>query len=213
MVRPTVVATALLATFAIMAVPGPASAAQAGWMTNGFMLSGSAALVTTAQVTEFAELDAAATPIECLGSTVRMVQPIIVAPSGGSASSITFTECSSQVPNCEIGSPTISTPPVRLQEITLDGETKDTTFTIAPQTKTIFATIKYVGELCPLQSVQPITGKVKALSIFGGLEKPEHEISVKVSMESGELKAGSSPASLRLKAVLRATGTLTWSFL
>jgi hypothetical protein len=176
-----------------------ASSASAGWSIEGVELpAGSkAALATTAKVTENFKLAAAGVTIECTGANLNSISPEIVGPSKIAASSLTFSECKANT-NCTV-TKTIGTVPV-LAELTEQTAPEDKAV-FAAETKTTIATIKYEGELCALEGIQPITGKA-SISLPRGQEgKTLQEI--RANTTSGELKLGSNAATLKGVAELR----------
>jgi hypothetical protein len=189
--------------------PTVASAATAGWMTNGTLLSGTGLVSTTAKVDEPWSISAAGVTTTCSGNNVNIVDGTIKSPSSGSAASLEFTSCLvSNLVNCSLGKTSIKTIPV-LAEATLDGASADK-ITFSPGTKTTFTTIEYLGASCPLEGIQPVTGKAVVLAPNGQTETAAQL--VKASGES-TLKIGSSAASLLGSALITLEDNQPWSFL
>jgi hypothetical protein len=200
--------TACLLVLALSALtPAVASAATAGWMVNGTLLAGSRALSTTAAVEEEWQVQAAGVSIKCSGSIVNAMSPEIVAPNRGAAKSVTFNGCSANA-NCKVPT-SISTLPI-LTEATLDG-TLAVKEVIKPETKTPFATLLLEGELCALDGVQPVTGKASVLA-SGHEERTLQQFHATTEV-AGELKIGSSSASLTGSSLVRLASGEPWSFL
>jgi hypothetical protein len=129
----------------------------------------------------------------------------------GLATSLEFTECKSLVENCSLSSSSISTVPI-LVEVTLES-TKADVATFTPETKTVFATFAFVGEKCAIIGTQAVTGKAKVLAPTGREERTLQLIKSITTAVSGELKIGSSGATLEGAALLRLASGETWSFL
>ncbi len=200
-----IVAFAAVLVFSAVA-SSMASAATAGWMVNGALLSGSKPLATTAKVEQAGILEGANFKITCTGETLNGVSPTITSPAKGSATSLEFTGCSGEEP-CSIEGTTIKTVPISV-EATLDGAlAAKATFT--PQTKNTFATIHFIGPSCALLGVQPVTGTQEVLAPEGQDERTLQLIKAIGS----SLKVGSSPATLLGSALLKLASGETWSFL
>jgi len=187
-----------------------ASAATAGWMVNGTMLTGSAALATTAAVDQEGVLKGGGVTVTCKGSTLNGVAPEIKVPNKGSAGDLEFTECSAASP-CEVTPPTVKTQTV-LVEATLEGVLA-VVATFKPETGTIFATLKFSGSGCALSGTTPIKGQAKVLAPTGQDERTLQLINAITTEASGELLLGSSGASLTGSALLRLASGQSWSFL
>jgi hypothetical protein len=185
-----------------------ASAATAGWMVNGTLLTGSKALSTTAAVDEIWRLEAAGITITCSGTNINSTGPEILAPNKGAAKSVTFNGCSANA-NCSAPI-SISTLPI-LAEATLDG-TLAVKEIIKPETGSTFTTIQFEGALCALEGVQPIKGKASVLA-SGHEEHTLQEFHSTVTKGSGELKIGSIAAELNGASLIRLASGESWSFL
>jgi hypothetical protein len=187
-----------------------ASAVTAGWMVNGTLLTGSAALATTAAVDENGVLEGGGVKITCKGKTLNGAAPKIEAPSMGAASDLEFTECKAEEP-CKITTSTIKTLPL-LVEATLEGVLA-VVATFKPQTGTIFTTLKFEGESCGLSGTTPIKGTAQVLAPTGQDERTLQLINATTSAASNTLFLGSSPASLAGSALLQLASGQSWSFL
>jgi hypothetical protein len=209
MSRMKLIMSAFVAVLAFSAlVSGSAPAATAGWMVNGKLLSGTAALATTAKVDEKAKLVADGVEIECTGETLNSVAPQIASPTSTSATSLIFTGCRSATSTCTLGSATIGTVPV-IAETTLDGAL-GITATFSPKTKTTFATFEYVGASCALEGIQFVTGKMVMLDPTGQDEAASQLIK---ATSASTLKVGGSSATITGSALLKLATGEPWSFL
>jgi hypothetical protein len=188
-----------------------ASAAVAGWMVNkatladgevknlapnptvlggGFVLTGAGISVTC-------------TSLKLKGGTITGLTLALI-------ESLEFGECSATAP-CEVEK-NIDTVPILTHEITLEGNTA-VKAVFKPETKTVFATIKFNNPLCALEGVQAVTGKATVLAPKLQEERVKQEIKAVVTAASGELKLGSNAASLTGSAEFEVNGGQTWSFL
>ncbi|HUN77895.1 MAG TPA: hypothetical protein VMU32_03145 [Solirubrobacteraceae bacterium] len=183
----------LLTAAILLAAPATASAS---WVIEGEELTGSAALATTAKVTEPASLTASGVTVECDGSTLNGVSPDISAPNKLAASSLIFKECQSVTSSCTIAKAEIGTVPV-VAELTEQTAPEDI-IAFTPKTGTIFATIKYQGEECALLGVKPVKGKMRAMLPTGEEEEGEQELIADTG--SAELEVGSASAIFKGKA-------------
>jgi len=214
MSKAKMIITTLIAVFALGALASAsASAATAGWMVNGTLLSGSTPLATTAKVDQsgFLKSSAANVELECSGTTLNGVAPEITSPSKGSASSLIFTSCIALSPNCTIGSSEIKTVPL-LAEVTLEGVLA-VIATFKPETKSVFATFLFNGEKCAAEGLNAVTGTAKVLAPTGQDERTLQQINAIATEVSNELKVGSSAAELKGSALLKLASSLEWSFL
>lgn len=198
-----------LPLLALGALASAASAATAGWMVNGSLLSGTKA-VGTASISSAWQLEVAGIIVSCNGSTIDNVHPELVAPNQAKAISFQFTECAVNSGSCFI-TKTLGIVPT-ITESTLDGALgiKET---IKPQTKTLFATIKFEGAECLLAGTDPVTGKISVLDPSGQDEKTMQEFTSTTTAASGELRVGSSGASVKGTALTKLASGEQWSFL
>jgi hypothetical protein len=209
MSRIKLIMSAFVAVLAFSALAsGSASAATAGWMLSGKLVSGSVALATTAKVDKKAKLVADGIEIECTSEVLNGVAPQITSPASGSATSLEFTGCVSRSGACTLGSTVIGTVPITA-EATLDGAL-GVLATFSPKTKTTFTTIEYIGASCALVGVQPVTGKVVVLDPTGQDEAASQLIEVTAA---SSLKVGSSAATFTGSALLKLASGEPWSFL
>jgi hypothetical protein len=190
-----------------------ASAVTAGFMVSGTMLNGTRALATTAAVDEPGELEAAKVKITCSGSVLNGASPKInSATNMGDAESLTFNGCSANE-HCTVPS-SISTLPV-LVDLTLDGTlaVKGKFLPHGPGANThTFATILFEGALCALEGVQPVTGSQAFLAPTGQDERTLQLIAATQDV-GGELKVGSSAATLKGSILVRLASGEAFSFL
>jgi hypothetical protein len=199
-----------LVGFVVCAVASAsATAATAGWMVNGTLLSGSAALATSAPSDETAVLNGGGLNIECSGPGDQ-TKPEIKSPNKGSAASVIFTGCMTKDANCSVPA-SIGTVPV-LGEATLEGALA-VQVKFKPETGTIFATLKFSGEICSVAGIKPVTGKVTASRPTGQDERTVQEMVVNTTEGAGELFIASSAASLKGAALAKLQNGLPWSFL
>jgi hypothetical protein len=188
-----------------------ASAATAGWMVNGTLLSGTKALATTASVSSKLKLKIASITIECQANTLKGIAPELLATNKIKATSLEFTECNGTKGECKLGSEKINTLPVLL-EATLEG-TLAITAKLKPETKTTIATVLFEGGACAIEGVQAITGGVAILAPTGQDERTLQQASSITTEASGELKVGTSGASVEVTASSRLASGESWSFL
>ncbi len=201
-----IAAFAAVLAFSVVATSA-ASAATAGWMVKGTLLSGSKALATTAKITSGSSiLEGAGFRVVCKGQNLVGVGPVISSPAMGLATSLEFTECAGEG-TCAIEGTTIKTVPI-LAEATLEG-TLAAKATFTPETKNTFTTIKFLGETCALLGIQPVTGSQQVSAPEG-----QDERTLQLIQAIGEtLKVGSTPAKLLGSAQLKLASGETWSFL
>jgi hypothetical protein len=189
-----------------------ASGATAGWMVGGTLLSGSAALLSSALVEKSLIFEVkGAFSITCRGKIFKGNGAELVAPNKIKASSLEFTECQGTTEPCRLNDETVSTVPVMVEtalESTLAVIAK-----LKPQTKSVIATVDFVGETCAFLGVQNVTGTVLVLSATGQDERTTQQSNAITTEASKELKVGSSVASLSTTATTRLTGGQAWSFL
>ncbi len=205
----------IVAVFAAMvAISAVTSAtAFAGWKVGGTELAAGAKqkLMTSGIVEQPAILEGIGFKITC-GRTgkedITGVAPEIEGTNKGGATSVTFHECAGEEP-CAIGSNTITTVPVLLTELTLDG-TLAVKGAFVPETKTTFTTIKFEGAECALTGTQPVTGKASFLAFTGQDERTFQ--SVLLFSETGKLKVGSSEAKLHGRGLLSTANLVPWSY-
>jgi hypothetical protein len=187
-----------------------ASAAMAGWMVNGTLLSsGSESMATTALTQDAWELNGGGLSIKCTGS-LNAAKPEIKAPNKFFATSLTFTLCETSTPNCTV--PSQITTLTVLGEVTLEGAlAAQTKFT--PEAGTLLATVKFTGEKCAEEGLKPITGKAAGKLSTGQDERTPQRLEIDTTEASGELFVGGSAASLKGAANLKLQDGQSWSFL
>lgn len=206
----------IVAVFAaVIAISAVASAtASAGWRVGGVLLAAGSKqkLMTSGIVEQPALLQGGGAEISCgrVGQEdITGVAPEIEGTNKGSATSVTFHECvGSGV--CPIAGNTITTVPVLITELTLDG-TLAVKGAFVPETKTTFTTIKFEGAECALLGTQPVTGKASFLAFTGQDERTFQ--SVLLFSEAGKLKIGSSEAKLHGRGLLSTANLVPWSFI
>lgn len=188
----TLTAAAVLIACGLLA-PLSASAAPAGWMVNGTLLSGVAAMQSKAVVDVPFLITAAGETVRCKG--INNKDFTISSPSMALAEFLEFTECGVITgTTCLLKGTVIKTVPL-LIEATLDG-TLASKATAAPETKELIAEPEFEGEMCAFKGKQPLRGKFSLLAPEGQDERTFQLISAVTSSASGELKLGTSAASL-----------------
>jgi hypothetical protein len=192
------------------AMASSSAMATEGWLINGTLLSGRAALATTAFVDQETVLGFNAITIRCASHTLTGVSPQIESPNMGSATSLVFEECSAEGGECGLSSPKIGTLPL-LTEVTLDGPLAVRGVFKAQKGET-FATIKLEGVNCAEAAKLPITGDVPWLAPTGQDERTWQLLSVNVPL-TGLLKVGSAAAMLEGSILLKLASSLPWSFM
>jgi hypothetical protein len=187
-----------------------ASAATAGWMVNGTMLTGSAAVATVAAVDQVGVLEGGGVTITCTGKTLNSITPEIKSPTKAAANTVEFTGCKAAEP-CTLAAEKINTDPV-LEEATLEGVLA-LIGTLKPEVGTVFTTIKFSGAECGLSGTTPIKGEVKVLEPTGQDERTLQLSNLITTAASGVLELGSSAASLSGSALFELAHGELWSFL
>jgi hypothetical protein len=185
-----------------------ASAATAGWMVNGTLLTGTKS-ISTATVDESWRFSSQGVSVECSGSTVNAVDPEFIAPNKRAAKSVEFTGCSANA-QCVI-TKTLHVVPI-VTEATLEGALAVTEI-IKPATKTTLATVWFEGALCAFEGTQTMTGKAKVSMPTGHDERTLQLNNMNVTEASGELKAGSSNMSAQGSTLIRLASGEPWRFL
>jgi hypothetical protein len=179
-------------------------------MVNGTTLNGTKTLATTASVDETWKFSAQGITMTCTGSTISSVAPEIKPPNSGAATEIVFHECSMNA-NCTV-TKTIGTFPLAVA-FELNG-TLAAKATFTPKTPgTLIARLVVGGAECAILGLQPVTGKVSASLPTGQDERTLQLVTVNISEASGEVKVGSSSASIRGAVLPRLASSETWSFL
>lgn len=201
------IVTICIGVFALTAfASGVASAAS--WKVNGTLLLVLEHVATKAIVTENPRLSFSTITVECTG--LEGVKPEILHPDSFSADKLVFSGCKASGGNCALVGTTINTLPVTAL-VLLSGVTLAVHEVVKPKTKTIFATFEFSGASCAFASeVQPVSGTALLSAPTGMSENTEQEIVANTA--SGELKLGSSAATLKGKAKLKLASGLPWSF-
>jgi hypothetical protein len=184
-------------------------------MVNGTMLSGSEPLATTAAVDEEFAFTISTTEVKCTGSTFNGVAPQIEAPNKGSARGLEATGCKTSATSpCTLtggnAGGVIGILPVT-SEVTLEG-TAAVVGTIKPQ-GAIFNTIAFTGGGCALSGKQSVTGKVIAEGPTSQGERTLQSASAVTTAASGDLKIGSTSASLSGSVLFQLASSKVWSYL
>jgi hypothetical protein len=187
-----------------------ASAATAGWMVNGALLTGSKALATTAKTDENTKIAFAGLVMTCSGATLNGASPVITSPNKGSATKLEFTSCVATAP-CVLTTSTITTLPVS-SETTLEGALATTTI-FRPTTGTTFSTFAIEGETCASAGNVRFNGQEKVLSPEGQDENTLQLIKSITTAATKELFVGKTAASLEGSALLKLASGERWSFL
>ncbi len=192
-------ALATAAAAVVLSAIGAASA-SAGWWVAGTQLSGSAALASTAKVTEALKLttgETKETKLECTGTTLNVSKGEIASPNKLAASGLTFTGCKTPVAGCTAPS-SLGTVPVLASELAHEGNLTEDRLKIAPASGTILATFAFTGETCALSGTQSLKGTVAAKT----LAEERQADPLALLSESGQLKLGSVEAKLTALAEL-----------
>jgi hypothetical protein len=221
-VRMSKVKVIIAALFAVLAlgalISSSASAATAGWLVNGTLLTGeqTAKLATTAAVDQNALLKFKELEIECKGTTLDATEPQIESLKNKAAvASLKFLGCSAVSGGCELeGQPvTIGTTPLGA-EATLEGAL-GLAAALKPKSGTIFATFKFAsGGTCSVAGEKlPVTGEAPAAAPTGQDERTLQLLSLNVTQASGKLKIGPAAGSLVGSALLKLASSLPWSFM
>jgi hypothetical protein len=214
MSRVKVVFAGFVAVLVVSAMESsPAIAAGGGWLIDGTLLVGSAALATTAFVDEIPKLTFGATEITCNSPTLSGVSPQIESPNMVSATSLIFKECKvTSAGECVLESGAIiGTLPV-LAEVTLDGPS-GIRGVIKPKTVTTFATIKLAGAECAETGKIPVRGTVSWLTPTGQTERTWQLRGVNVTAATKELEVGNAAAGLKSSVLGKLASALPWSFM
>lgn len=187
-----------------------ASAGAAGWYVNGRLLSGSAALSETARVVgSKTSLEGGGLKIECIGEHLNLAAPKLESPNKGSASSVEFTDCVG-VGSCSLTGTTVKTEPLSFEAELSGSDAARVTF--KPTTGTLFASVKFQGEECATPGKTPVTGKVTTEAATGQEGAELHTLKSLATAGSGELKLGSSTATLEAEAELSLASEENWGF-
>jgi hypothetical protein len=150
-----------------------ATAATAGWMASGNLLTGSAAILETTEPLSLYEFVSTSTTIIC--SSLMLKNSSLAAPNKLSVESMVFLLCAAAFP-CGIANSRITTTPLT-GEATLEGNLA-AKILVKPSTGTLLSTVEFVGSGCTLQGVQPITGRLSLLAPTGQDEKVVQQISL-----------------------------------
>jgi hypothetical protein len=216
MSRTKIIVATLLAVFALSAfISSSASAATAGWLVSGTLLTGTqtASLAATAAVDQDPVLKFKGITITCSGSTVNVAEAQLGEATTGAGA--TFTSCSASGEECALeGQPVnIGTTSV-VSEVTLEGSSGTAT-TFRPEIGTTLATIKFgSGISCSTSGEKlPVTGEAPATEPTGQNERTLQLYNLNISSASGKLKVGSSAASLEGSALLKLASSRPWSFM
>jgi hypothetical protein len=195
---------------AAVGVPGSAMAATAGWMVNGTQLSGSAAVATTAKVTEPYKVSGGGLNIECKSAVAEAVKPEIKAPNKVSVTAGINSGCTTTNANCTVPASIASVPSIA--EITLDGALA-TVGVVKPQTGTIFSTIKFSGENCAVAGIKTLSGSFQVVTPTGQDERPIQLSESKVTEAEKTLFIASSAVSASAAGLGTLASGLWWNFL
>jgi hypothetical protein len=182
----------------------------AGWMTSGTLLTGTAALATTAAVDKKYVVNGAGLNLECNGSVIKFAVPELVAASKLEAAALTFTGCTTTNANCVVPAE-LGTVPIQA-EATLEGALAAKA-TFKPQTGSTFVTMKFSGEACAVAGVKTITGDANMTLASGQDERTLQLLEANVTAAQNLLFFIGSAASLTGSALLRLASGQPWSFL
>lgn len=217
MSRVKVVAATVFVVFVVSAAGSSAvSAATAGWLVNGTLLTGTQtqAGATTAFVDEKGVMEFSGITITCNASALTAIGSQLESPNQTSATSIIFKGCTASGEDCTLSaamSETIGTLPVT-SEVTLDG-------LLAlrgvgkPKTGTTLATLKLEGSLCAETAKLPVKGRAAWLAPTGAQDRTIHLLSLNITKAQEELEVGNAPASFKIRALDKLANALPWSFM
>jgi len=203
---------ALLAIFALSAMV--ASSASAAWFINGTKLAAgkTVALANTAAVDTSTVLSAPSLGIRitCSGKTLNGKEALIQGEAYGSATSLTFTECSEIAPStCTIQSEVETLPVVASVET---GTKPLDRIRFVPKTGKTFATLVFKGT-CAESGEQPINGQLVADAQTGQNESTTQPLEGLGTTENNSLELFKAKAYLvGGKALLKLASGLAWSF-
>jgi hypothetical protein len=206
MLKPKITIIAFIAVLASSAATAAPAMGAPGWMVNG-------SNITTAITSE-----AVGSPME---QTVLSGGGITVTCAGHHHVS-TYTPsrielrlvlllCSVNSSVCSLSSTTILNN-TAIAEATLEG-TLAVRVVSHPATGTLFASLELTGSECAEAGTVPLTGHITYSMPTGQDEKVKQEEITDVLASSGELKLGSSGASLRSSLLSETTSHLAWRFL
>jgi hypothetical protein len=200
------------ACFALFALSVPATA-NAGWIVSGKALAAgeSKPLATHALVLTTGELKVltANFAIKCSGHEVGIEGGKIVGTDGILVKSISFKACKGSNTCTNLENEEIKTVPIHGKAI-LDG-TLNAYISLLPETKTTFATIKFIDAECALLGTQLVTGGASILVHEAAHEKIVH-LGLAFSLPKA-LRVGSDEADLRgLSFDIALESNEPWSF-
>jgi hypothetical protein len=211
-----IIIAALFAVLALTAVAA-GSASAAGWHVNGTELTGtqSAALSTTAVNDNPAVLNVPALPLKitCKGSLTG-VSPVITAPNSGSATSLTFHECSVVEPTtCALSAPEIKTEAVTATVSTATGTADHILFKATSASK--FTEFELTGSSCSISGKKAVKGTVVLKAATGQTESATQALEGLGSLEQGtdSLTTANDASYIEGgKALLKLESGAKWSF-
>jgi hypothetical protein len=213
MSRVRLIFAAFIVVLSVNATVSSSAMATFGWLINGTLLVGFAPFASTFFVDEKARWGFGTTEISCSGSTLSAVSPEMDNENHITFPSLIFPGCSvTSSGECTLASgSTIGTLPL-LSEATLDGPL-GVRGVFKPRTVNTIATIKLEGANCAETGKLPITGAESWLMPTGQDERTWQLVSFNVLASSGELKIGSTAASLKASILFKLASSLPWSFM
>jgi hypothetical protein len=218
MMRKVKVATiALSAVFAFSALG--AATASAEWLVGGTVLTGSAAISThiLVHITSTFLVPALGVSLVCGGNTLDAVDPLIIAPDRGFASSLSFLGCNVTVPatGCALAEKNqkISTTAILGRAFLGPGEEDRILF--SAETKGTLANITFSEtNTCAFNGIEPVKGSFISGLPTGRLDLATQSLVDLGSVENNSLEVGGQKAFMHGgKFLALLVSGATWSFM
>lgn len=203
-------AVAFLALFALCAIA--ASSAQAFWLVNGTILTGTESVnvaktttIVKSFIFRFDEIEVECGKLEVSGAK-------ITAPDKGSATSLEFSGCKVVRPDtCTLRGTTVGTLPVEALAI-LDGALATKAKVKPVNVNELFTTFQLSGASCSFSGKNVVVGEVGVLSAEGQDVRPAHAVEIKIET-GGEFKFGGAELRASGAAEFKLEGGQAWSFI
>jgi hypothetical protein len=135
--------------------------------------------------------------LEC--SKLEARKAFLTGLNTGKAEGLSFGGCAIKGSTCSLGSPTITSVPLKSGPAKLLEGGKGGESVTSPETGKALAVVEFVGEACAIAGEQPINGTAKEIAPTGQEEKAEQEIVVK----SGEVKVGSVTGHMTIEEKIK----------
>jgi hypothetical protein len=201
---------ALVVMLALSGFVSAATAATAGWMVNGSLLTGTKALTTTAATDEeFALQVGSLFTIECQDASIKPTLPEITAPNRLVLKGYEMTQCSlaNEEGACHLGGSKVVVGSL-LAEATLDG-TLGVRAVFKPETGSALFSWEIVGVECIADGKDSLGGQATMLAPSGQDERTLQLL--KWATTTGEIKP--EPTNVKGSELLRLASGEAWSFL